>query len=298
MALIVLAVVAVALVLVLLFGQPAEEGPTPSPTASPTGSPTETPAATATPVPAEPVVEPPTDILPPGSVARVITDGLNFHREPGTGAEMVATLAEGELVAVGYSHLAMSWGPVEADGLDGYPVLPLGITELPPAGSPPFRQTDALGWVAAGDASGPFVELVPPRCLSGDPEVVILQSLLPWERLACYGDRSITISGVFGGPCCAGVIPGSFEPEWLAVPETTDFLSPEGQDQAGPMTLHFPPDVDRPDYGSIISVTGHFDDPAAAECLVASGEPPEPIDDQVAELYCRERFVVESFAFG
>jgi hypothetical protein len=38
----------------------------------------------------------------------------------------------------------------------------------------------------------------------------------------------------------------------------------------------------------------HFDDPAAAECTVAPGDPPVARDQRTAQLYCRARFVVES----
>lgn len=47
---------------------------------------------------------------------------------------------------------------------------------------------------------------------------------------------------------------------------------------------------------SIVRVTGHFDDAAAADCVVAPGDPdPEPISDVLAELFCSQQFVVDSY---
>ena len=87
-----------------------------------------------------------------------------------------------------------------------------------------------------------------------------------------------------------------------------DLVSVDPAERIGPMTINFPPDgPPSPEVGSIVRLTGHFDDPAAADCSVAPGEPPVPRDDTVAVLYCRARFVVEthevlgtdeSFPFG
>ena len=54
--------------------------------------------------------------------------------------------------------------------------------------------------------------------------------------------------------------------------------------------------------GSIVRVTGHFSDPASTTCVLngadwSTGEPlpaagPDP---RIAELYCREQFVVDAY---
>jgi hypothetical protein len=242
----------------------------------------------------EPVVDPPDGILPPGSVARVLVDGLRVREEPTTGAALVTTLANGELVAIGHGYLMPDLGPRGADGFIWYPVRSLGIDELPPVGSPPFEVSADIGWVAASDSTTPFLELVPPRCTDAEPTLALLQSLVEWERLACYGDRSITIEGVYGCGGCGGLQPGTFTPEWLAHPMNFDLLSVEPQDRIGPFALRFPPDIERPEAASILRVTGHFDDPASAECVYEPGDPPNPIDATSARFYCRTQFVVES----
>ena len=57
-----------------------------------------------------------------------------------------------------------------------------------------------------------------------------------------------------------------------------------------------PDGPERPEAASILRVTGHFDDAAAAGCTVAPGEP-EPIELEapIGELYCRSHFVVEGY---
>jgi hypothetical protein len=319
-AVVALAAVATGVLFALLLNDTNEVGggvtPSPSPSApaetpavSPDASesPVETPVVTPepaetlapTPVPTDsgppPVVQPPAEILPPGSIVRVAVDGLRVREEPTTGAPLIETVGTGGLLAVGFSHLAMDWGPVEADGFTWYPVRPLGTSELPPVPTAePYPDTN-YGWVAVGDASGDFVELVRPRCQSGEPTLEIIESLHPWERLACYGSRTLTLEGVFGCGGCGGLWPGTFEPAWLAHPFTFDLLSVDPSERIGPFNLHFSPDgPQRPEPASIIRVTGHFDDPSSPRCSVAPGEPPQPISALTAQFYCQSRFVVES----
>lgn len=276
----------------------ASESPAPSETAAespaPTEDPSEEPATTEEPGPT-PVVAAPDGVLPPGSVARVVVDGLRIRAEPSTDAEEVTTLARGELVVLGYSYMYPNFGPVQADGFTWYPVHSLGTTELPAPGNKPFEHTDA-GWAAVGDDSNAYVELVEPRCVNDEPTLQLVQSLTEWERLACYGDRSMTLEGVLGCGGCGGLFQGTFEPGWLAHPLKYDYLSVEPQDRIGPFSLNWSPEGPaRPEEPApIIRVTGHFDDPTATECIVEPGEPPVAIDQAVAVLYCRAQFVVES----
>jgi hypothetical protein len=56
-----------------------------------------------------------------------------------------------------------------------------------------------------------------------------------------------------------------------------------------------PPDVEVGEAASIRRVTGHFDDPRAAECVIAPGEPPGELDATTTLYDCRARFVIESY---
>jgi hypothetical protein len=257
--------------------------------AAPSGAPSQ-------PAGPDPVVSPPDDVLPPGSVARVTVDGLRVREGPTTGSDLVASLPGGELLAIGRSHVSPNLGPVQADGFTWYPVGVLGLSELPAVPHAPLENPGTVGWVAGGDANGSFLELVAARCTDAEPTLEIFQSLLPWEQLACYGNRTLTIEGTLGCGGCGSLIPGTFEPVWLAYPESLDLLSVEPQDRIGPFQLWFPPDLERPEVASILRVAGHFDDPAAADCSIAFGEPdPQPIDTTTAVHSCRAKFVVESF---
>lgn len=292
--------------------------PTPTPTETPVASPSEEPSPdespSAAPEPSEtpseapeptepsgptPVVAAPDGVLPPGSVARVIVDSLRVRQEPTTGAEQIDTLSRGDLVLLGYSFLNSGYGPIQADGVVWYPVSPLDITELPDP-TAPLESSTGGGWAAIGDGADLWVELVRPRCVDGDPDLELLQALTDWERLACYGDRSITIEGVLGCGGCGGLYPGTFEPGWLATPLNFNYFSVEPQNRIGPFHLHFSPDgPENPmetGVAPILRVTGHFDDPAAADCSVATlTNGNQPLDETVTELYCRQQFVVDSY---
>lgn len=281
--------------------------PSPSVTESPIASPGETaaPAATAPATPsaspkATPVVRAPEDLLPPYTMARVVVDGLRIRAEPSTEAESLATLASGDLLGVMW--VIWAGGPVDGEGYRWYPVQRLEDS-VPEVGSGSWLELipegAVSGWVAAEGPDGDFIEAVAPRCVEGDPDLAVLDSWTPWEGLACLGDRSITFEGVFGCAGCGGFGPGTFEPEWLAHPLNFNLVSVEPNDRMGPTHLHFPPGgPEVPEAASVIRVTAHHDDPAAEGCVLAPAQPPdepEPIDPELAALYCRMQLVVETY---
>lgn len=229
-------------------------------------------------------------------MARVTVDGLRIREGPSTDAATLDQLPVGQLVAVGFAPMVTSWGPTDADGFAWYPVRRLAdLTELPALPENVLDVEGDFGWAAAGDAEGAFLELVPPRCPPRPVDLATLEAMQPWEQLACFGSEQITFEGVFGCGGCGGAFPGTYAPEWLAHPLNFAVVSVDPNERMGPFALRFPPDgVAMPDPGSIVSVTGHFDDGAAAGCEVAPGEEPTPIKAEVAVLYCREQFVVES----
>lgn len=246
---------------------------------------------------ASPVVDAPDGLIPPGSAVTVLVDGLRLRAGPSVDAELLDELPAGRILLVGFQIERNAWGPVAAGGLSWYPVVPIGpIAELPPlSGGPIVAERDLAGWVAAGDDVEPFVELLDARCPAGEPDLAMIEAMLPWERLACFGGRQIALDGTYGCGACDGTFPGSFEPAWLAFPLTLDFLSVDAGERIGPFSLRFPPGgPPAPEVGSIVRVVGHFDDPAGTGCTVSPGEPPAAIDAVAAELTCREQFVVES----
>lgn len=273
-------------------GSPDPSQPAGSP--APSEAPSEEPAPSENPGPA-PVVEAPDGVLPPGAYVRVLVESLRVREGPTIGASEVLVLPRGAVVLLGYSAFHPGFGPVEADGFTWYPVTVFEDNQPAVPGTFPNDES-VLGWAAVDDGTDAFVELVAPRCAEGDPDLALLESLGEWERLACYGNRSLTIDGVLGCGGCGGLFPGIFEPEWLASPMNYDLLSVDPADHLGPFLTYWSPDgPERPDAGSIVRITGHFDDPAADGCRVAPGDPePRDLDPVVGELYCRSHFVVES----
>ena len=131
-----------------------------------------------------------------------------------------------------------------------------------------------------------------PRCPDSEPDLAFLISMTGWERLACFGDRPMTVVGTYGCGGCGGTEPGIYEPSWLAAPVHIDFLWVDWRIGA-PLDLHIAPDsgLAFPPEGSIVRMTGHFNDPAAATCIFTGADGnPETIEEG-----CREAFVVDGY---
>jgi hypothetical protein len=245
-----------------------------STTAVPTPSATSEPSATPAPTLA---FEPPDDILPPNSIVVVLVNELQLRGGPGLSAAVVGTASAGSRFFV-----LDVFGPVVADGLDWYRLTTAG---------------DSVLWAAAGSGADRFLEVVPPDCPAAAPDLATLINMLnEWDRLACFGDRSLTLEGTFGCGPCDGVLPGAWEPSWLAYPLNVSFLWADFQAGIGPLPVRAPPEFELPALGSIVRVTGHFSDPASTTCTISGfgGELAMEVDPRTAELYCREQFVVDA----
>jgi len=278
-----LALLATALVCIACTAPAAQESQAPSDTAAttasasasataiPTPSATSEPSATPAPTPA---FETPDDILPPNSIVAVIVDELQLRGGPGLSHAVVGTASAGERFFV-----FDVFGPVVADGLDWYRLTTAG---------------DSVLWAASGSGADRFLEVVPPDCPAAEPDLATLINMLnEWDRLACFGDRSLTLEGTFGCGICDSAIPGVYEPFWLASPLGASFLWADFQAGVGPLPVRAPPDFELPALGSIVRVIGHFSDPASTSCSITTGDP-LLVDAMTAELYCREQFVVDA----
>jgi hypothetical protein len=252
----------------------------PSPSAEVT--PTPEPTATAEPTPG---FEAPAGILPPNSLAVVVVDALHVRSEPRLDADVLATLPADTVV-----ELSLGWiGPTAVDGIDWYAVVYYG---------------DFGGYVAAGADGDRYLELAPPRCEEGEPDLAAVVLITEWERLACFGDRSLTVTGTYGCVPCGIAYPrGGYEPHWLASPDNLNYLGSGRVFDLGPaeLILHFSPEsgLDVPPNASILRVTGHFNDPASSTCVIRPTmddvEIGAEVDPAIAELYCREQFVVDAY---
>ena len=215
------------------------------------------------------------------AVAEVVTTDLVVRTAPGTDAStseiLQPTLAAPQLLYV-------VDGPVAVDGFEWYLVRPFAYSYLPISPVP-------SGWLAAGGKDGePWI--APARLSCPPPDLDAISRLSDVTRLACFGNRTLTLEGTFGG--CFVSDPAHTSPGWLA--HTGCSLVPDGYRQdvtpspgwlvmrVDDVSVNAQPD-DR------VRVEGHFDDPAAGTCtrVPLEGEP-VPIPELVV-LDCRTQFV-------
>jgi hypothetical protein len=279
-----LVVVAVGLAIAVFSGArpAAEASPIPSSSVSPSASPTDeaspsTASVEPSATPSPPVFVAPDDVLPPGSAVDVIVDGLQIRAGPGLDARVVFAAPAG-------SRFYASIGPITVDGLDWYRLATMG---------------DSVLWAAIGSGSERYLEVVTPDCPPADPDLATIVAMSnDWDRLACFGGRPLSFTGTYGCGECGGTTAGSFEPYWLAAPT---YISPLWVEWGigGVLELHLAPDsgLAFPPEGSIVRTSGHFNDPASTTCEVSmwDGEQVIAFDPRTAELFCRERFVVDAF---
>lgn len=281
------------------------DAPSPSTDASPESLAPEPSAATPSAAPSAEATAfaRPSDVLPLGSEVRVTGDSLRIRQSPGVESPVSGVVNAGDvlyLTAAGDPRLA----PIPVDGFDWYPV-----TFIPGYSGWPVEPAESDGrvggWIAARSASESFVELVDPQCPGSVTDLSSVVALTPYERVACFGDGSLTVEGTYGCPFCDSLThPYTTEPTWLA--EWTlhlNVLVPtwgEYPPFPGSIVLATPPDVAPigiEHRGAVLRVTGHFDDARAADCSItpepaAGADPPH---DEAVEWYCRERFVVDSW---
>ena len=291
-------------------GESVEESTDPpSPTVTPTTATSATTGAVPSSAPPSPspgvAVEPPTDVFPIGALVRATADGLRLRDGPSVTRDIAGTVNEGDLLYVtqtGSPDLA----PRQADGYEWYPIAHApGYTNWPI--EPPVEDR-IVGYVAARSDTEQFVELVPATCPADPPEtlgVADLVALTPYERVVCLGSQTLTVEGTFGCPYCDSLgHPYRMEPAWLAAWQLhLNILVPSWSTYPpfpGSIVLATPPDIrafEPADRGAIVRVTGHFNDERATACTITPGPEAgtEPVQEEAAQWYCRERFVVESW---
>jgi hypothetical protein len=300
----VLAAIAVVVVAMNVFGgsggQSAGFEASASATASSTASSTAvqpTPSVTTEPSP-EPTPQP----GGPDTIAQVTVNELNLRAEPATSAKSFGHLSVGDRVFV-------LQGPEQAEGYGWYRVAIVDAAMF--AGTVEATCADKclaarVGWVA-GITDRQEAWLVPAQLTCPpDPGLVTFAELEPLERLACYGDRTLTLEGVVWQPCCGWVGPFLYEPDWLSWPSYGVYLQPVGEAlHSGGMGIRLDTSAGFkwPAYADIIRVTGHVDDPAASSCTIkveewaAQQDPNLAVDPEqlaYAPIGCRTEFVVDS----
>ena len=104
-----------------------------------------------------------------------------------------------------------------------------------------------------------------------------------WDRLACFGDQSLSLEGTFGCGVCDGVIGGRMGAILAGAPVSVSFLWADFEAGVGPLPVRAPPDFELPEVGSIVRLTGHFSDPASTSCSILTFVGEQAIEvDQMA----------------
>jgi hypothetical protein len=138
----------------------------------------------------------------------------------------------------------------------------------------------------------------PPRaCPTGRIDIVGIVARPHSDRLRCFGSRTLRFRAWVAEPTdLGGTSPYRGIPEWLNDPfGYGSFLqaveAPFGQ--ANILTGHLRPGVRFSRVNTWATVTGHFDDPAAATCrFIAYDASTKPVPKARAISHCRSEFVI------
>ena len=246
----------------------------------------------------------------------VTADGLRVREGmPGTPEheDVIYTLNAGDLVLIGTN-------PSGSGSMFGY-VSPeespdgRGWYSIHVGGNGPMSWIDGgvSGWIGEGDGGLEYLEVVPPACSAdADLERVLYRlGRVPdadeirtaWDRLSCFGDRELTLEGVWEHLCYEGsMTPFRFEPSHIAVPFDclgliVDDIDEDGYSRrAGALPLRVTDELmaNAPERGDLVTLRGHFDDPLATTCTASAPDGSDGYPDpEFLVLYCREQFVVE-----
>jgi hypothetical protein len=269
------------LLLVIVLGGSGDGGigqtsPSPEPSTSPASA-EASPSASLEPTPE------PNAIIPNRAIAEVTQGSADIYAQPGDASAVKFNVDTGRRVFV--------IGEPQAVGDERW--YRVGIVYEDGCGE--GDTCEGIGWVAtpvSGESSVQEVEIKCPDSPMTDEE---LGALEPLERLHCYGRDEIAVTGIVDTPCCGYVGPYLFRPVWLAHPDAPAFLHAGGFGGFG--FRHDPAiELEVPERGDVVRVTGHFEDPAAVTCRQRinpdfTDDPVEPVDQAMAVLTCRSTFV-------
>ena len=232
------------------------------------------------------------------TLAEVVSGRLRIRSEPRIADD---SIKHEPLLDVGDRLLILD-GPVVANDYEWYEVMAWRPGNL--------YASWPVGWVARGDHDGtPWLAAMVDACPKGTITMRIVADLHPQERVACFGDRPLTLRAYVtgsadGAPCTAEAD--------VACAEGPAWLTDRGGWSAGADTLVDTPSIGGPRLafdpngtvsasdippGAMVDLGGAFDHPAARDCRPGPAGPgAEPLTTSVARLSCRARFVVTRLA--
>jgi hypothetical protein len=249
--------------------------PMPSPPTSPRQTPSDPPPATPSPT-AAPSAD---QAVRPGDYAVVPQREFALYDEP-NGASFALAQPGSDLYVIGVRD---GWAEVQA------------AVHL------------SFGYVFAWVPADMLTRRTPTPCLEVEPGTHVWFGNVahPQRDLECNGSsRQIVARGYAIDR--SGDPPAAYrgEPSWLAGQGTLELVAAIGPAVTTVWSfVHLPPDLegtiptsDREGFeGTLLEVTGHFDDPRSSGCTltpVADGYP--PVSAANARLLCRQRFVVDA----
>lgn len=243
---------------------------------SPTGG---TTASSASPQPGPSTTLGPGSEIEDGSIAAVTVEGLNLRKGPKTSTAIVKLLTRDTRLFI-----------IEEPQLEGE-LRWHHVALVPEEGC--SETCRAMGWVATpATGADAWIRTAPVACPDSPVEAEDLAKLLPLERLHCYGDRELTVTGWIDTPCCSGVGPLDYSPDWLL--EADQFFRLR-DDDTGVLVVGFPPQSDArlPATTVVMRATAHFDDPASSTCSARIADDVAPDEVDGVEIPSRDEMVLE-----
>jgi hypothetical protein len=229
-------------------------------------------------------------------LARVTAVALNVRTGPTTSATRLNDVTGTPLSLAAGDYVLVLADPVW--GGDNWWYL-AGV----PQDSGLYAAPIPVGWVAGGALPEPWLE--PDSSACPVATVTTLAELPAVERVGCFGSTTLTFQArIAAVPPDAG-LGGSCDvedtyPRWLMCDHINyNWINADGGTN-WLLQLHFDPDTgvqptglaDVGTTGQPVSVSGHFSDPAASDCVIDPD--PSSLNGQSQWLTCATKFVVES----
>ena len=162
-------------------------------------------------------------------------------------------------------------GPPQLAAAGGSGVVLVGHRPTLRGDNPIFWRLTARGWEAEAE---PVLELVPDpstdACPAPPSDFLAFSVIDHAAAIVCFGDAPITFRA-WSVSCegCYGTGPGAYRPDWLANPIANQLLLSPIEENTGWWTsVVVDPSLamDSSWTETVLEITGHFDDPAAATC--------------------------------
>jgi hypothetical protein len=224
---------------------------------------------------------------------------LRVRAAPGTAAEQISTIDAETLVFVLSGPAADPASPE----LAWWQVVPYACAD----DRADCSYDPRMGWVSTGP-EGDWIRPATPDCpdsFSADEPEAFYDAP---ELIACFGSDPIVLEGIVDYWCCRGITLGTTEPAWLAgdysEPAIARLRVSEGEAASWGPELHVNPEsgVSLGERGSVVRITGHFDDPAARTCRTTLSAEERELNPEIAAaasteyavFHCRLQFVVDA----